>query len=123
MRSRLPDIHNKIKSLADTFVSNVLRELGGIAAVDSAAPSPACGISPKTPLPLKRRTRTELRLLIESAVSTYGADTTDKFIAVYAGISVPMIYKEPYSTFLNEARKEYKRQQAAERSSEWHRNK
>jgi hypothetical protein len=56
-------------------------------------------------------------------VSTYGADTTDKFIAVHSGISIPMIYKEPYSIYLNEARKEYKRQQAAERSGEWRRNK
>lgn len=64
-----------------------------------------------------------MRVLIESAVDTYGADVPDKTIAVYAGISVPMIYKEPYATFLSAARETYRRQQVAERKAEWQRNK
>ncbi|MDR2346695.1 MAG: hypothetical protein LBE18_11560 [Planctomycetaceae bacterium] len=59
----------------------------------------------------KRRTRTELKLLIEAAVDTFGAETTDKLIAEKCGIAIAMIYREPYATYLTEAQKEYKKKQ------------
>jgi hypothetical protein len=65
----------------------------------------------------KRRTRIELKLLIEAAVDTFGAETTDKLIAEQCGISIAMIYREPYATYLTEAKKEYKKKQNAKRTA------
>ncbi|MCL2743708.1 MAG: hypothetical protein FWE67_07640 [Planctomycetaceae bacterium] len=62
----------------------------------------------------RRRTKAELRILIEAAVDTLGAETTDKEIAENTGIKPSMLCREPYSTYLSNARKEYEKKQQAE---------
>jgi hypothetical protein len=67
----------------------------------------------------KRRKRGELKLLIEAMVDTFGVETTDKLIAEKCGISIAMIYREPYATYLTEAKKEYKKKQNAKRTADF----
>jgi hypothetical protein len=57
--------------------------------------------------------------LIEAAVDTFGGETTDKLIAEKCGISIAMIYREPYATYLIEAKKEYKKKQNAKRTADF----
>jgi hypothetical protein len=121
MNSRLLEIRNKIKSLTDTFVSDIFYMLDNIErpAQSIVLPMPMDDNDTELPNPKKRRrSRIELRILIEAAVDTYGADTSDKFIAEKAGITIARIYNEPYSTYLEEARKEYRKKQNAARAVE-----
>jgi hypothetical protein len=78
--------------------------------------------SPLPPL-RKRRTRLELKLLIEAVVDTFGGETTDKLIAEKCGISTAMIYREPYATYLTEAKREYKKKQNAKRTADFKKTK
>jgi hypothetical protein len=119
MNSRFLELRNKIKSLADTFVNDILQELDRPETGHSQVISPAYAISPKTSPPRKRRTRNELKTLIEAAVETFGENTTDKLIAEKCGISIAMIYREPYSTYLAEAKKEHKKKKNAEQAADY----
>jgi len=64
-----------------------------------------------------RRKRAEIKLLIESAVFTHGDEKPDKFYAEQAGIAPSKIAIEPYSTYLEEAKKEYRKQKAFEKQN------
>jgi hypothetical protein len=75
------------------------------------------GSQPKTIR--KRRSRRELKFLIEAAVDTFGGEITNKEFAEKAEIAESLLYREPYSTYLEEARKEYKKKRNAERTVDY----
>ncbi|MDR2441576.1 MAG: hypothetical protein LBE12_19615 [Planctomycetaceae bacterium] len=47
----------------------------------------------------KRRSRLELKFLIESVVDTFGTEISIKELAKKAGIAESLLYREPYSTY------------------------
>ncbi|MDR1963437.1 MAG: hypothetical protein LBQ50_06635 [Planctomycetaceae bacterium] len=67
----------------------------------------------------KRRKRIELKLLIEAAVDTFGAEIPIKEFAEKAGLAESLLYREPYSTYLEKARKEYEKKRNAERVADY----
>ncbi|MDR2346254.1 MAG: hypothetical protein LBE18_09325 [Planctomycetaceae bacterium] len=65
----------------------------------------------------KRRTRVELKILIEAAVDAFGGEISTKEFAEKAGIAESLFYREPYSTYLEAARKEYEKKCNAKRAA------
>lgn len=119
MFSRILEIQQKI----NTHSQAVVKLCNEAAAILEMLSHPAAVEDNNAPTSRrKRRTRAELRTLIEAAVDTFEADTTDKLIAEKAGISIARIYKEPCATFLTEARKEYRKKQNAERAADYKSN-
>jgi hypothetical protein len=111
------DISNDIN-----FHLSKLRELSAEVVSVHTTPNDSPDFTGNTSQPKnvrKKRTRIELKLLIEAAVDTFGGETTDKLIAEKCGISIAMIYREPYATYLTEAKKEYKKKQNAKRTADF----
>jgi hypothetical protein len=116
MRTLL-DISNDIN-----FHLSKLRELSAEVVSVHTTPNdrPDFTRSDSPPPPLrKRRTRLELKLLIEAAIDTFGIEISNKEFAEKAGIAESLLYREPYSTYLEEARKEYEKKRNAERSADY----
>lgn len=62
----------------------------------------------------KRRLRLELKFLIKSGVDTFGTEISIKEFAKKTGIAESLLYREPYSTYFKNARKEYEKNRKAE---------
>ncbi|MDR2441838.1 MAG: hypothetical protein LBE12_20985 [Planctomycetaceae bacterium] len=70
------------------------------------------GSQPKTVH--QKRTRLELKFLIESGVDTFGTEISIKEFAEKTGIAESLLYRKPYSTYLENARKEYEKNRKVE---------
>ena len=62
----------------------------------------------------KKRSQNDIKILIESAVDAYGDKKADKFYAEQSSIQPSVIARQPYSTFLEEAKKKYQKQRKFE---------
>jgi hypothetical protein len=65
----------------------------------------------------KKRKQSDIKIMIEAAVDTYGTEQADKFYAEQAKMKPSMIAREPYATFLTEAKEKYRKQKQFEKQT------